>query len=358
MTLLFDVNVPRPTSFALDTGVSRDAVELLRSSDVMDMHIDSHLGSRIYRYDMLKQNGAGPFDGWLFGQMDVPRSIIAGLTGPTWSIVANPFRRAASRFAKVAEALRGLRAIAANTRGRVAVVRTYREYAAARAVGSQAAFLAVQGGNAFESASAGEIAGLGISRVTLVHLTNSKLGGTSSPLGFLRPNAPLTERGAAVVQTLNEQRIIVDLAHASKRTFWDAANVHAKDLPIVVSHTGVSGVTPHWRNIDDEQIRRVADSGGVVGVMFQRSFLRRKDGPRDGKMIVEHLKHLVDVGGEDIAAIGSDYDGAIIPPPGFESGATGYVRLIELMMAAGFSNNLIRKIIGLNVLRVLRAMDR
>ncbi len=75
------------------------------------------------------------------------------------------------------------------------------------------------------------------------------------------------------MRRLNEKRIFVDLAHISKRGFWDAVEVHDKSQPLMVTHTGVSGVYEHWRNLDDDQLRAIADSGGTIGVMYQSSFL-------------------------------------------------------------------------------------
>src|SRR5690606_21574820 len=106
-------------------------------------------------------------------------------------------------------------------------------------------------------------------RITLVHLTTSSMGGTSSPAG---PDPGLTRRGHELVERCNAARVLVDLAHAGRRTFWQALGAHAVDVPPIVSHTCVASVRPHWRNLDDAQIRAVASRGGVVGIMYQSAF--------------------------------------------------------------------------------------
>jgi membrane dipeptidase len=119
--------------------------------------------------------------------------------------------------------------------------------------------------------------------------------------------------------------------------------------PLIVSHTGVSGANQHWRNIDDDQIRAVAKTGGVVGIIFAPRFLGG-DGLDD---VVRHLRHVVDVGGEDVPALGSDWDGMIIPTPDL-CDAAHLPLLTDAMLAAGFSETLIGKILRGNALRVLR----
>ncbi|MGH7893260.1 MAG: dipeptidase, partial [Candidatus Binatia bacterium] len=147
--------------------------------------------------------------------------------------------------------------------------------------------------------------------------------------------------------------IFVDLAHIHEQSFWDAVAAHDKTQPLIATHTGVKGVTPHWRNLTDEQIRGIADTGGVVGIIFQDAFLRRPDGPRDGAMVVEHLEHVIRVAGEDVAALGSDFDGMITPPPDFASADTAYVRLVQRMLDRRWSEERIRKVLGGNFLRAL-----
>src|SRR6185503_3071213 len=108
-------------------------------------------------------------------------------------------------------------------------------------------------------------------RVTLVHMTNSRIGATSSPLKFF--DYGLSPFGHQLVERMNEKRILVDLAHISRRGFWDTVAAHDPRLPLIVTHTGVSGAYDHWRNLDDDQIRDVAESGGTIGVIYHAAYL-------------------------------------------------------------------------------------
>ena len=139
----------------------------------------------------------------------------------------------------------------------------------------------------------------------------------------------------------------MDLSHIHPSGFWDALDVHTRQLPPIVTHTGVRGVSNHWRNIDDEQIRAIADRGGVVGVMAHSGFLKRAGGPRGVEMIVEHIEHVLNIGGSHACAIGTDFDGAIIPPLGFRDGLM-YPKLVQCMLDRHHSPQMIERVLGLN----------
>lgn len=219
-----------------------------------------------------------------------------------------------------------------------------------------AVFLAVQGGNAFDSPDDVRLVPDGaLLRVTLMHLTDSALGATSSPLGRSRGRGPLTAQGRALVEALNERRILVDLAHASRATFFDALDAHDPGLPPVVTHTGVSGVQPSWRNLADDQIRAIADRGGVIGIMYHRGFLGRPSHRVGAEAIVRHLEHAISVGGEECAALGSDWDGMIVTPRDMPTCLELPV-LVDRMLARRWPEDRIRRVLGTNALRVVGAL--
>ncbi len=239
--------------------------------------------------------------------------------------------------------------------GRMTLVRTTAEYRAARAAGQHAVFLSIQGGNALQAAP-GYLDALGpdqpIVRVTLVHLTNAAFGVTSSPLRLWRGRTGLTQAGRDYVANLNAHRVFVDLAHIHTTSFWEAVAVHDRTQPLIATHTGVTGVKPHWRNLDDDQLRAIAETGGVIGVIFASNFLRPRGMPNDADVVLHHMEHIVNVAGEDAVAVGSDYDGAITPPPDLRDGLA-YGRLVARMLARGWSEGRIRKALGLNFLASL-----
>ena len=138
----------------------------------------------------------------------------------------------------------------------------------------------------------------------------------------------------------------MDLAHINRTGFFEAleASLH----PVLVTHTGVTGVHPHWRNIDDEQLRAISARGGCVGVIFAPRFL----GSDGIDAVCAHILHIIKVAGEDAPALGSDYDGMITPSRGLED-VTGLPRLTAALIARGRPRETIKKVLSTNALRVL-----
>ncbi len=256
-------------------GVPTEAVELTRACTFVDLHIDTFIPVRLWGYDPLARHGLGVFRGRFFSHLDLPRATDGGLSGGMWSITTQPFKSKAGRWRSYEKNLLRFKGLVAGSRGALSFCTRAAEVRAARARGSHAVLLSIQGGNALEGAPADATLspeGL-LTRVTLVHLTSSCYGGTSSPLHKLSGDPGLTTAGHAMVERLNHERVFVDLAHIHPKAFWAAVETHSKVLPLICTHTGVSGVYPHWRNLDDDQLRAIADTGGVIGVMFHRPFL-------------------------------------------------------------------------------------
>lgn len=344
------MNIPE---LAKILSISEDAAQLTLTSDLIDLHIDTFIPPRLplIRYDVFKRHhGAGRF----FGHLDLPRISDGGLNGAMWSITTNPFRTAASRWRIFQKNFKRFVAMVEASEGRLALVTNRAGYAAARARGSHAIFLSIQGGNALQAAP-GHLDALGdhpIVRVTLVHLTNSAFGITSSPLRGWKGKHGLSPAGRDFIASLNAHRVFVDLAHINPAGFWDAVDVCDRNQPLIATHTGVSGVKQHWRNLDDRQVKAIADSGGVVGIIFASNFLKQRGAPNDASVVVKHMEHVMRVGGEDVVAVGSDYDGAIIPPPELRDGMA-YGRLVQCMLERHWSGDRIRKALGLNYLASL-----
>jgi membrane dipeptidase len=344
----------QPGRGGLTERVSPAALELYRSCEVVDLHVETFVWTRLFRYDLGAAHGPGPLRARWFGQADLPRLEAAGLSAVVLSIATNPARRAGTRTATLLTNLAAVRGAVA--RAGAEYVGDAAGYRRARVDGRLAAFAAVQGGNAFDSPEDVFLVPDGqLLRVTLMHLTDSALGATSSPLGRSRGRGGLTAAGRAMVEALNQRRILVDLAHASKRTFWDALDAHDPALPPVVTHTGVSGVQPSWRNLDDDQIRAVAGRGGVAGIMYHRGFLGRPARRVGAEAIVRHLEHAIAVGGEGVAALGSDWDGMIVTPRDMPT-ALDLPVLVDRMLDRRWPEARIRRVLGGNALRLIAAV--
>ena len=320
---------------------------------MVDAHVESFIWTRVAGYDLAAAHGPGLLGGRFWSQADLPRMAGAGLTGVVLSIATNPFRRRSRRTATLVANVDRLRAFVESHPDDLALVADLDGYRRARAAGRLACFLAVQGGNALGRVDDLDRTQLGLlSRVTLVHLTASTVGAPSAPSLPHRRHGGLTPFGAALVEACNARRVLVDLAHISRRGFWDALAVHDPSLPVIVSHTGVRGAHDMWRNIDDDQVRAVADRGGVVGIMFHSAFLGDPFWRGSADAIVRHVEHVVRVGGEDAVAVGSDFDGLIVPPRDLST-VTQLPVLTQRMLDRGFGPELVGKVLGANYLRVV-----
>ncbi len=346
---MIDLNAKQAWAEAL--GVSLAAIELYLSSDVIDLHIDTFIWQRLFGYQLRREHGRGPLFGHFLGHADLPRVRRAELSGAQWVITTNPLRTRRGKRDAFFENLDELTRTLSLDEG-VRVVRNLAEYRAAREAGCHAAFIAVQGGNALEHDldDFDRIPDDVLLRVTLMHFTRSRIGAPALPRMLRSGDQRLSTFGAEYVRRLNEKRIFVDLAHISREGFFGAVEAHDASQPLIVTHAGCDAVYPHFRNVTDEQLRAVADTGGVIGVMFQRGFLG--PGRPKAERIVDHLAHIVDTVGPDHAALGSDFDGAIVPPQDLPS-VLELPRLVQLMLERGFGEDVIVKILGENFLRAL-----
>lgn len=356
MRLDFEDHRKDPAAWARSLDVSKEAVDLYLASEVIDLHIDSFIWTRVWGYDLTERHDHGLLRANFYSQVDFPRILEAQVTGATWVITTNPFKVQSERTTAFRNNLAQLESIFQSVSEQFSVVRTAAQYRAARAQGKHGAFLGIQGGNALEESKAALESYLDdrILRVTLVHLTESGLGQTSSPLGS-RKDTGLTARGREVIEQLNAKKIFVDLAHISKRGFWDAVECSDKTQPLLVTHTGVSGVFEHWRNLDDDQLKAVAKSGGTIGVMYEPTFLG--DGKFSGKLdsVAAHLEHIIKVVGPDHASLGSDWDGAISTPRDMPT-CLELPRLCEALLKRGLSHDTVQKVLGENFLRVVASL--
>jgi len=198
-------------------GVSQGALELYLESEIIDLHIDSYIWHRVFGYDLRKRHGRGLFGGLSYSQVDIPRALEAGLSGATWVITTNPLKDARAREETFHENFRELTSILSGVEA-VAVCRTESDYWAARAAGKHAATIGIQGGNALDRSleSVAKVAPHSILRITLVHLSSSSIGCTSSP-GRLGKDTGLTAFGKRYIEQLNALGIFVDLLTSASR---------------------------------------------------------------------------------------------------------------------------------------------
>jgi membrane dipeptidase len=224
---------------------------------------------------------------------------------------------------------------------RAGVVRLVREpQELDRDDGALAAILHVEGA---------EPIGAGLDELEVLHaaglrslgLTWSRPNIFATGVPFAFPGSPdqgpgLSDAGTALVTACDELGILVDCAHLNARGFWDVAEL--TDRPLVVSHSNAHAVCPSPRNLTDEQLRAVGESGGLVGLNFHVGFLR-PDGAEDPDTpldtLAAHAAHIAEIAGVDALALGSDFDGATMPND--LADASRLPALLDALRAAGFA---------------------
>ncbi len=162
----------------------------------------------------------------------------------------------------------------------------------------------------------------------------------------------LTDAGRALVRKCNQMGILIDLSHLNEKGFWDVHKV--SDAPLVATHSCMHALTPITRNLTDRQLDAIKESNGVVGINFCTGFLRQ-----DAKLtpdtpmvdIVKHITYAVEKMGVDHVALGSDFDGALIPD--CIGDVAGLPNLIQTLFDHGFDEASINKIAHGNWVRVL-----
>ena len=228
---------------------------------------------------------------------------------------------------------------------------------------------------------------LGIRSMTLTHARNTNWADSSSDTPA---HNGLTEFGKEVVREMNRLGMIVDLAHVSDKTFYDALAVTTK--PVIVSHSSMRAISNVPRNVSDEMVRALANNGGVVGINFGMGFINPKDADKlksatnaeaeapslTGKAldayaaenaqelfakrvsvvatvedVADHVDHAVKMAGIDHVGIGSDFDGIAATANGLED-VSKMPALIAVLLKRGYSERDLKKILGDNVLRVVR----
>ncbi|GMV42767.1 MAG: dipeptidase [Myxococcales bacterium] len=328
--------------------ISAEARDLHARALVMDLHADTLIPMRAIGYDLTARHSPFAWTGKHFGHCDLPRFAEGGATGQVFGLVTSPIPERGC-FDATMRQIELLKGVATAHPDRLRVCWTAGDLDAAKRDGVLAAYFGIEGAHNLEgdADNVGRFADAGVRAIGLAHFSKNAVCAPAKGRGADN-DAPLTDLGHQVVAAMGERRVIVDLAHVGRRAFFDALGCARG--PVIVSHTGVAGVTPHWRNLDDEQIEGVAATGGVVGIIFARRFV----GGRTIDHVLAHMDHVRKVVGASHVGLGSDYDGAVVPVRGLEDVAT-LPRITDGLLRLGWSPDEVLAALGGNVRRVLAA---
>ena len=347
-----------------DQAIAPQSGTLHQRLIVADLHADSLLWDR----DLLKEND--------WGHVDIPRLIKGNIALQGFGVVTKtprglniernsaatdnirllsfaqrwPPRTWTSLVQRALYQAQKLHDFAKNSNGALVIIKSRSDlqtYLAKRRTqsGVTAGWLTIEGAHALE----GELANLdslyqaGFRMIAPTHLADSEIGASAS--GETRGG--LTDLGEKWVAQMERRNMIIDLAHASTQTIDDVLRLSRR--PVIVSHTGAKGTCDNNRNLSDEQIRRVADRGGLIGV----GFWQYDTCGTDIAAIVKAIRYVVNVAGIEHVALGSDWDGYVATP----IDASGMGAITAALQSSGFDDATIANIMGENVVRfLLRAL--
>lgn len=145
----------------------------------------------------------------------------------------------------------------------------------------------------------------------LVTLTWNKENSIGYPNSFDKNDMRkgLKKFGFEVIELMNSLGMVIDVSHLSDGGFYDVIETSTK--PIIASHSNARALSPHPRNLSDDMIKKIAESGGVIGLNFLGNFLNKDITQNQStiKVMIEHLKHIRNIGGAEVLALGTDFDG-------------------------------------------------
>ncbi len=337
---------------------------------------------------------------------DLARWKTGGLDVQIFSVYCDGDRKNAYAYAN--REMDSLDAVVARNPGKIVKVANYTELLKAVKYHKIAAMFGVEGGHMIED-DLNKLEALynrGVRYLTLTHniapvwatsaadetsLNPSKGGGLNS-----EGKKGLTDFGKQVVQKMNELGMMIDVSHLGDQSFWDVIKLTTK--PIMASHSSVYSLVPHRRNLKDEQIKAIAKNGGVIQVNFhpgfidssfdrkESAFLKKHAAETDSllksgmgdwymldylynkyaaeaklmrpplSMLIDHIDYIIKLAGADYVGLGSDFDGINLTPQLLDD-VTTYPVITKALVEKGYSKKDIQKILGGNILRVLKANE-
>jgi membrane dipeptidase len=257
--------------------------------------------------------------------------------------------------------------------------------------GRIASLIGIEGGHSIGNSLAvlRQLHALGAGYMTITHSDNDDFAdsATADPV-----HGGLTPFGKLVIAEMNRLGMLVDLSHVAPKTMNDVLDITA--TPVIFSHSSARAITDHARNVPDEVLRRVKENDGVVMVSWVPGFVsekvRARDASRDAEEarlkalfrgqpekvkaslaqwetanpnphatvqdVADHIDHIVKVAGAEYVGIGADLDGITSTPEGLDSVAAYPVVFAELIRR-GYTDEQLKGIAGLNVLRVMRKAE-
>jgi membrane dipeptidase len=322
---------------------------------------------------------------------DIPRLRAGGVSGQFWSVWVPPSLSGDAAVRTTLEQIDVVHRMVAKYPDTFQLALTADDVDRAFKAGKIASLIGMEGGHSINNSMATlrQMYAVGARYMTLTHTHNTDWADSATD----KPeHHGLTPFGEAVVHEMNRLGMLVDLSHVSPETM--AAALRVSKAPVIFSHSSARAICDHPRNVPDDILREVTANGGVVMVNFYPNFLVPEGGkqatelyalqrtledahPGDMKaveagmneyrkshplpkatikLVADHVDHVKQIAGVDHVGIGSDFDGIDVTPEGLED-VSKYPALTAELLSRGWSDEDVKKFLGLNVLRALRQAE-
>lgn len=366
---------------------AQDYKQIHKDIIVVDGHNDVIISSILDGHDIGKRLNVG--------HTDIPRLIEGGVDVQVFAVWSDDKRWKTGAFKHANDQIDALEEVIDRNSDKIEIATSYAAIHRIHRTGKIAALIGIEGGNMIEGSTINleQLYNRGARYLTLTWNYNLPWV-TSAAVEDSKPvneQQGLSKHGEEIIRKMNQLGMMVDLSHTSKKTFYDVMKISKK--PVLVSHSNAAALTPHVRNLDDNQLKVLRKNKGVVGVNFYSAFLdstynsrlnalytaqlgveppakmgtiakynklspanqAKADAPIE--RLLEHIDYLVAKVGIDHVAIGSDYDGIESAPVGLED-VSKFPILTKALLERGYSKKDISKIMGLNFLRILKENER
>ncbi len=366
---------------------AQDEMARARGISAEAIGIDSHIDT----IQRVLIGGADLSQRLSFGHVDIPRLHEGGMKAPFFALWCPVYYKGAEAVRRTLQLRDAMQTVLDAHKDQIELATTAADIERIVKAKKIAAFLTIEGGHQIDNdlAVLRMYYRMGIRSMTLTHFRNNDWADSSTDTP---KHNGLTPFGKDVVREMNRLGMLVDVSHVSDKTFYDVIAVSSK--PVILSHSSCRALSDVPRNVTDDMLRALAKNGGVIGVNFGEGFLNQKDAEALRKSIaantqapdlsgkalddyaaeeyrrdfaqsnravatvddaVAHIDHIVKIAGIDHVGIGSDFDGISSPPQGLED-VSKMPALVAALLKRGYSERDIKKILGENDLRVIRAV--
>ncbi len=334
--------------------MAQNAKTIHEKAIVIDTHNDVLLNQMKSGADLAKRLTTGNFD--------LVRAKEGGLDAQIFSIWCGDDYGKGTAFALANRQIDSLYALIKRNPDKIVLVRNSEDLKKVVSQKKLAALIGVEGGHMIEDSLTyvDSLAKRGMCYLTLTWNNSTSWSTSAYDETFKRDSLThfgLNELGRKIVHRLNELGVMVDVSHVGERTFADVLATTTK--PVIASHSSVYNLAPHQRNLKDEQLKAIAKNNGVVFVNFYSGFLdptyKEATPVRPPlSLLIKHIDYMVKLIGADHVGIGADFEGAESYPLEMD-GVHDYPKITAALLKLNYSTKDINKIMGGNLLRVLKA---